>query len=174
MSTSNAVLVVYYSVTGNTARVARDLAARLNADIEIIHDKARGTGVLGRLSTTLDAWRQAPAKIGALRRNPEDYAITVVGTPVWNGQITPAARAYLNQTARRTQSVAFFITSSDTDISQMARSLEAAAGRTAVAAEGFTAADLADAATYETMLADFAYRIAHRIARRYRAVRKAA
>lgn len=174
MTTSKSVLVAYYSVTGNTATVARDLAARLDADIEIIHDKERGTGVLGRLGTTFGAWRQAPAKIGALRCNPEDYAITVVGTPVWNGQMTLAARAYLNQTAGRTQSVAFFITSSDTDISQMARSLEAAAGRTAVAAEGFNAADLADAATYERMLADFAGRIAQRIARRYRAARKAA
>lgn len=36
MQASKQVLVVYYSLSGNTARVASDLAARLGADLESI------------------------------------------------------------------------------------------------------------------------------------------
>jgi menaquinone-dependent protoporphyrinogen IX oxidase len=160
MSASKHVLVVYYSMTGNTARVARDLASRIDADIESIQDHSHGGGALGQFTGAFDAWRKAPAKIGALLRDPAEYAITVVGTPVWVGQMTPAVRAYLKQTSGRLHNVAFFVTSGDTDVGKIQPSLELAAGRKAVASAGFNATELGDAATYETKLAVFAEEIA--------------
>src|SRR5688572_9341 len=127
MSTSKSVLVACYSLTGNTARVARDLAARLGADLESIQDKGHGTGFLGQFAAALDAWRQAPANISALQQDPAQYSITVIATPVWVGQMTPAVRAYLKQTRGRIQSVAFFVTSGDTDVGKLLPSLEAEA-----------------------------------------------
>lgn len=155
MNTPKRVLVAYYSLTGNAARVARDLAARLGADVESIQDTGHGTGALAKVAAAFDAWRKAPAQISAVQYDPAEYAITIVGTPVWVGRMTPAVRAYLNETKGRAQSIAFFVTSGNTDVKRIAPSLEVAAGRKAVASAGLNASELRDAATYERKLSAF-------------------
>lgn len=152
MNASKPVLVACFSSTGNTARVARDLAERLNADIESIQDRRHRAGLLGQFTAAIDAWRAAPGKIEPLRYDPADYAITIVGTPVWTAKMTPAVRAYLRETRGRIQSAAFFVTSGNTDIGKLLPSLESAAERTSVASAGFNAHELRDAATYERKL----------------------
>lgn len=153
MNTSKSVLVAYYSLTGNTARVGRDLAARLGADLESIQDKGHGIGVMGQFTAAFDAWRRAPARISPLQQDPAQYALTVIGTPVWTWQMTPAVRAYLKQVRGRVQNVAFFVTSGDTDVQKILPSLEAEAGQKAVASAGFSARELNEPATYEAKLA---------------------
>ncbi len=155
MNEPKQVLVTYYSLTGNTARVAQDLASRLGADVETIQDPRHGKGTFGQFTAAFDAWRKAPARIGFLRHDPAHYALTVVGTPVWMWQMTPAIRAYLNTTRGRARHLAFFVTSGDTDIKRVAPSLEAAAGQRAVALTGFNARELANHFTYERKLGDF-------------------
>ncbi|WP_129645793.1 flavodoxin family protein [Peristeroidobacter agariperforans] len=152
MNASKPVLLAYFSSTGNTARVAHDLAERLGADIENIQDRRHRAGMLGQFTAAFDAWREAPGRIGALRYNPADYAITVVGTPVWTAKMTPAIRAYLRETRSQIQSAAFFVTSGDTDIGRLLPSLESAAGRASVASAGFNGKELRDAVIYERKL----------------------
>ena len=154
--TNKCVLVAYYSLSGNTARVARDLAARLNADIESIQDLEHGTGLLGRLAAVFDALRKAPASIGTIQHDPTAYELIVVGTPVWVGQMTPAVRAYLQAIRGRTRNVALFVTSGNTGIEKIAPSMETLAERQAAASIGFNAKELAAAATYKERLDTFA------------------
>jgi len=149
------ILVAYYSLTGSTARVARDIAARTGADIESIRDPGHGVGFFGFLKDSLDAWRGIPAKIDPLARNPGDYALTIIGTPVWTRSMTPAVRAYLNQTQGRTGNVAFFVTSGNTEVARVAPSMEALGQARAVAAAGFNAQELKDQKLYEQKLAEF-------------------
>lgn len=47
-----------------------------------------------------------PAHIGPLSKNPADYALTIIGTPVWVGTMTPAVRAYLQNNQERLHNVA--------------------------------------------------------------------
>lgn len=155
MSATRRALVAYYSLTGNTARVARDLAARLDADVESLQDKGHGTGFVGQLQAGYHAWRKVPANIGAVQRDPSDYAITIIGTPVWAWQMTPAVRAYLQRMSRRFRNVAFFVTSGDTDVGKLVPSLEALAGREALASAGFNQQELLDPQEYERKLAAF-------------------
>jgi hypothetical protein len=154
-SAEKQVLIVYYSLTGNTARVPRDLAVRLNGDVESIQDEGHGTGFLGQLTAAFHALRKTPARIGTIQRDPTRYAIAVVGTPVWSWQMTPAVRAYLQNTRGKIRNVAFFVTSGDTDVARIAPSLEALAGRKAVASAGFNARELADADTYQRKVSAF-------------------
>lgn len=154
-ATPKQALVVYYSMTGNTARVARDLAARLNADIESIVDRSHGVGFAGYLVAAYHAYRRAPAPIGAMQRDPSGYAVTVIGTPVWVGQMTPAVRAYLQRMKGRSGKVAFFITSGGTDIEKVIPSLEAEGKCKAVTSKGFTARELGDPVVYEHKLSTF-------------------
>lgn len=155
MNATKRVLVVYYSLTGNTARVAKDLATRLDADVESIQDKGHGVGFLGQLTAAFDAWRKAAATIGPIQCNPSQYEITLIGTPVWVGQMTPAIRAYLQATDGRFQNVAFFITSGDTEVEKIFSSLEALAKCKPVASTGFNARELINTAAYEAKVASF-------------------
>jgi flavodoxin len=150
------ILVVYYSLAGNTARVARDLAARLDADVESIEDKRPRTGFVGHVLAACDAVRKASAPIAPIKRDPAEYALTIVGTPVWVGQMAPAVRSYLQQVSGKLGPVAFFNTSGDTNIEKILPSLELAGNCKAHAWIGFKASELKHADVYEQKLSAFA------------------
>lgn len=155
MNATNNVLIGYYSLTGNTARVARDLAARLHAEVESIQDPTQGPGRLRTLVGAFNAWRKKPTRIAPLRHDPADYAVTIVGTPVWMGAMTPAVRGYLMQIAGRARSVAFFVTSGGTGVEKVLPSVEALAGHKVIASAGFNGGDLRDTVAYEKKLSAF-------------------
>ncbi len=155
MSDTKGTLVVYYSLTGNTARVATDLAAKLDADLESIRDRGHGVGFWAALKAGYDAMKDRPARIDPLQRDPADYALTLIGTPVWGWKMTPAVRAYLQQTAGRLHDVAFFVTSGNTDVTTLLPSLEGLAKRTAIASAGFNGRELADGIVYKRKLSRF-------------------
>lgn len=154
MNSARSLLVVCYSRSGNTRRVAMDLSQRLDADIEFIRDK-QGAGILGQISGAWRAWRELPAPIGPLQHDPRGYGIVVVGTPVWAWRMTPEVRAYLNMAKGKLRKVAFFVTSGDTDVAQVVPALETVADCTAIAAMGWNTRELADKAVYEAKLTAF-------------------
>jgi len=158
------ILVAYYSLSGNTARVARDIAARTGADIESIHDDGHGVGIFGFLKDSLDAMRGIPAKIRPPAKDPADYALVIVGTPVWAGKMTPAIRAYLQQTRGRSNNVAFFTTSGNTAVAKVAPSLESLSDTRAIAWAGFNARELGEQGVYEAKLSAFLSNIQGRYA----------
>jgi hypothetical protein len=148
---------VYYSLGGNTARVARDIARMTRADVEVLHDRDRehGVGYLGYVKAAIDALRERPATLGDLTRDPRNYSLTVIGTPVWAGRMTPAVRAYLQRFKGDLPRVAFFVTSGNTDASKIVLPMERIVGHKADAFAGFNAADLADPHKYEARVGAF-------------------
>jgi len=149
------VLVVYYSVSGNTARVARDIAKALNADVESLRDRNHGTGFWGYLKAGLNAARGIATTLGDTSFNPRNYDLTIVGTPVWAWHMTPAIRTYLERHGTELGNVAFFVTSGDTDAERIVPSMESIVKRPAVAFTGFNGRQLADAGVYSRRLDDF-------------------
>jgi flavodoxin len=104
------VLVVYYSRSGQTEFVARQIAARCNADIERIEDGRSREGVLGYLRSALEAlvgWRPEIQK-GRLR--PADYDLVIVGTPVWFWGVASPVRSWVLRHRRALDHVAVFCT----------------------------------------------------------------
>jgi flavodoxin len=148
-------LVVYYSMTGNTARVARDIAKRTGADLESIRDRQHGTGFFGFIKASFDALRGATVDVSPILRDPAEYALTIIGTPVWVGSLTPAVRSYLQKTRGKNARVAFFVTSGNTDVARVLPKLEAAADAHAVGAVGFNAQELQVQNLYEAKLTGF-------------------
>jgi len=155
MTNGKRILVVYYSSTGNTRRVAQDIAARLGADIERINDEKNRRGLFGLIGAALDSARERPAQITPTSKCPSDYALIVVGTPVWAGKMTPAARAYLRMIRGSLSDIAFFTTSGATDAEKIVPAMEALAGRQAVAFSGFNDRELKTAALYDQKLSLF-------------------
>jgi flavodoxin len=104
------VLVVYYSRTGYTRRVAGEIAAQCGADVEEIRDSVARSGILGYLRCGREAMRRQQPVIAAATRNPAGYDLVVVGTPVWAGTLASPVRSWLSAHSAEITRVAFFCT----------------------------------------------------------------
>lgn len=133
------VLVVYYSRTGTTRKVAEQIAAALGAEIEELADLKKRAGVIGFLRGAFDGLRKKTATLADTRHNPADYTLVVVGTPVWAGNMTPAVRAWLAAHADRLPDVAFFCTTGGSGIARTFAGMAALAGKDALATLALTA-----------------------------------
>jgi hypothetical protein len=128
--------------------VATDLAARLGADVAELRERTSRRGFLGHLRAALDSLRERPAVLGDVGKRAADYDLTIVGTPIWTGRITPAIRTYLTTIRGQCRNVAFFITSGATDVARVLPTMERLADSPAIASMGLTERDLRDEAVY--------------------------
>ncbi|MGM5482771.1 MAG: flavodoxin family protein [Nanobdellota archaeon] len=102
------VLVVWYSRTGITRKAGQAITKKLNADCEEIYDAVDRSGVSGSLKSGKDAIQKKTTSLKPLKKNPEDYDIVVIGTPVWAFTMCPAIRTYLKRFKGKIASAAFF------------------------------------------------------------------
>lgn len=105
------VLVVYYSRTGTTKKLAQKLSVELGADIEEIIDRKNRSGLIGWLFGGRDGMRRIPTDIDPIKNNPENYDVVLIGGPLWGFKgVAPASRTYLLQNKDKIKQVAFFMT----------------------------------------------------------------
>ena len=104
------VLVAYYSRTGNTRRVAEAIAKSLEAEVEDIRDYENRLGVIGFLRSGYEALRRRPAAIQPVKKNPEEYDVVVIGSPVWARSLSSPVRAYLTMHGHKIKEAALFAT----------------------------------------------------------------
>lgn len=122
------VLVVHYSRTGNTEKVAAELAQALGADTEAIIDKKSRKGPIGWLSAGKDSSRKTPADIETPKKDPAGYDLVVIGTPVWAWTVSAPVLAYLRKFTGKFPEVAFSLTY-DGNMEKTFDDMTAAAGR---------------------------------------------
>jgi flavodoxin len=103
-------LIVFYSRTGITRKVAQELGPMLSADIEEIVDTKSRAGALGYLGGGKDAAMKNPATIQPALKDPSQYDLVVIGTPVWAFTVSPAVRTWLTQNAAKLRQAAFYCT----------------------------------------------------------------
>jgi flavodoxin len=105
------ILVVYYSRTGTTARVADMLGAELGADVERIREPGKHAsrlGARGYVRSLLDVMRHHRVEVMPPTHTLHDYDIVVIGTPVWAGSPCAPVQAWLQENSRHLRHVAFF------------------------------------------------------------------
>jgi flavodoxin len=122
-------LVVYYSRTGTTRGVAETLAQKLDADLEEIVDRKRRGGVIGFMGGGKDALLKKVADIDEPRKDPAEYQLVLLGTPVWAGSVTPAVRAYIELKAASLPDVAFFLTTGGSGIDKTFQAMAELCGK---------------------------------------------
>lgn len=106
-------LVVYYSRTGTTRKVAQELAEALGADIEELKERANREGAKGYLEAGRDSMRKRPAELEPVSLNPADYDLVVMCGPCWaQGMCTPT-RTYGTEHKDSLSRVAFVATAGD-------------------------------------------------------------
>ena len=87
-------LVVFYSRSGSTKKIGEEIAKTLNADIDEIIDRKDRSGIKGLFTGPIDILLDKHTKIES-KKNPLEYDLVIIGTPVWLGTMTPAIKTYL-------------------------------------------------------------------------------
>ena len=103
-------LVVYYSRTGNTRKVAEEIAKALNADVEELTDQGSRKGIFGWLRSGKEGMSRMDAKITDVKKFPGNYDVTIIGTPIWGWNMSSPVRTYLGQFGDRINKAAFYCT----------------------------------------------------------------
>ncbi len=102
------VLIVYYTRTGNTAKVAQELATELGADVERVEEKRDKAGLMGAIRSGKNLFLNKLADIESPKKDPSQYDIVVIGTPILLNQMSLPIRAYITRFKHKFKSVAFF------------------------------------------------------------------
>lgn len=135
-------LVVFYSRTGNTRAVAREIAGALDARIDEIRAPGFGPGVGGALRALLLALRGRPASIEGLRYDPAEFDLVVVGGPVWAAHMAAPVGTYLRERRAALSRVAFFLTFKGQDADPAFKEMAEAAGQKPLQSASIRAAEI--------------------------------
>ncbi len=161
-------LVVYYSNSGRTRCVAEAIARELSADIEEIEEKRprptyrlgdgekKGGGGIARAAGA--AVLGLGSGIKKATHSVADYDMVIVGTPVWVGSVSPAARSYLKQQKKSLPQVAFFCTRKGEATPRIFKQMGALAAKEPVATAS-VATDDVNSGAYEAAVSSLAARL---------------
>lgn len=101
-------LVVYYSRTNTTRKLAEKIASEANADIEEIRPKVNYQGKLGYIRGGKDAMSEKIIDLEEMKNDPKDYDVVYIGGPVWASKAANPLISYLNN--NDFNNVKFFLT----------------------------------------------------------------
>jgi len=153
------VLIVYYSKTGHTQKIAQDIAKQMDAEIEEIIDQKKRTGVLGFITGGRDAMTKKETLISRMRKNPANYKLVILGSPIWAGNIAPAVRTYINRYRDSLPPVAFFFSSGGKTPDQVFEKLSGVVKEKPVVMTGLSHSEIKDDNIYKIKISLFIHSI---------------
>jgi len=104
------ILITYYSRTKTTERVAKEIQKKLDCDIEEIIDLKNRSGALGWIKSLFNVFGGKQAKIKPIEKDPSDYDLVIVGTPVWASTMSSATLTYLTENKEKFKDISLFCT----------------------------------------------------------------
>jgi menaquinone-dependent protoporphyrinogen IX oxidase len=147
-------LVVYYSRTGNTKKVAEEIARVLQCDIEELHDQQKRKGLMGYLRSGREAITKQNIIVQELQNQPKNYDAVIIGTPIWAWTMSTPIRAFLEQYKADFTKVAFFCTSDSTPGEKTFSYMKEVCGKQPLNTLSITKKDLT-ANTYQEQIQQF-------------------
>lgn len=153
-----APLVVFFSRTGHTRRIAYEIAAALDADIGEIHEPGDRRGLLGYLRSSVEAVFGMTPRLSPDRLDLRQRPLVIVGTPIWFWNIASPVRSFLLGHRTRMGRVAFFCTFGGSGERRVLRDLRSLCGRAPVATLALTERQCA-AGAHDDELARFVARL---------------
>lgn len=103
-------LIVYYSRTGFTRRIAEELAELVDADLQPITEDRSREGIAEFFRSAIEAYRARPADIRPAQHAPDPYDLVIFGTPVWAGHTSSPMLGYLKTYKLQVHKYAAFCT----------------------------------------------------------------
>lgn len=147
-------LVVYYSRTGHTSKIAQELAVALECDIEEIIDTKKREGVLGWIRSGRDAGNQSLTVLKDPINDPANYDLLIIGTPLWAGHVSTPVRTYIQQNQANLGKLAFFCTAGGDKFSGAFDDMKDLCKMSPVATLGVKAKEIKEG-SYRSRLEDF-------------------
>lgn len=107
-------LCVYYSRTGATEKLMKEIASELKCELVKLDDGVDRSGLGGWLRSGMQAMaRRLPAVKPVKTAFPLGiYDLVIVGTPVWAGRCSAPVRSFLTQYGEELRRTAYVITRS--------------------------------------------------------------
>ena len=124
-------LLVFYSRTGHTRTIAEELSKELQCDTDEIIDTVKRSGPGGYLTSGKQATKRELTKIEPAKKDPSQYDIVIIGTPVWALTMSTPVRTYLTENKGKLGKVAFFLTFSGFGAESTFHDLEDLCGKNA-------------------------------------------
>lgn len=104
-------LIIFYSRTGTTKKIAEEISNYLNSDIEEIIDKKNRTWIIWFLWAGKDAALKKIVEIWETKFDPTNYKNIIIWTPVRDFTMAAAIRTYLTQNCKSLpKNIHFFCT----------------------------------------------------------------
>ena len=106
-------LVIFYSLSGNTKFIAEVIAKAVDADILELKTKCeliKKDGFMKYFWGGKRVMMKEKPKLIPLEKNPADYDIIFIGTPVWAWNYTPPLRSFFSQVKLNGKKIALFCT----------------------------------------------------------------
>lgn len=112
MESSKNILVIYYSFEGNTRFIAEAVAREIKSDVlELkVKNDIKTKSFLKFLWGGKQVLQKKTPELLPLDKNPEDYEIIFIGTPVWAFTFAPALRTFLKDVKLKDKKIALFCT----------------------------------------------------------------
>jgi len=153
-------LVVYYSRTGNTKKVAWAIAEALKGKAEVTVEELVDTksrqGILGWFRAGGDASLKRAVPIRPVQAHVAGFDLVVVGTPVWAFTMASAVRSFLVEHGANMQRSAFFCTMGGSGAKGAFAAMEQVSGKVPVATLVITEKQLRDEKTLSEKAKTFA------------------
>ncbi|MBY9007173.1 MAG: flavodoxin [Candidatus Lokiarchaeota archaeon] len=117
------ILVVYYSLTGNTKLIAETIAESINAKILALKPVKELKAESGRtyIWGGYQAKMKRKPKLKEFDINPLDYELIILGTPVWAWTFSPPIRSFLSKFNLSNKNVALFMSHDGRGVKAMKR-----------------------------------------------------
>lgn len=110
MAKKRKVLVVYYSLDGNTEFIAHTIANAVGATVLKLQPKKtlKCTGFLKYFIGGMQVIFKKKPELLPYEIKPEDFDILFIGTPVWASSFTPALNTFFSKTRLKDKIIALF------------------------------------------------------------------
>jgi flavodoxin len=152
------ILVTYYSKDGHTKKVAESLAKSLKVDIDEIVDLRNRSGIKGWLLAGRDGMKGALTEIKT-SKNPKNYDLVILGTPIWAWNSAPATRTYVTKFKKEIKNLALFSTAHIDGVKKTKEALEKVWGKEIKLAEGWITIDFENSKKYLEKINSFGERV---------------
>jgi flavodoxin len=152
------ILVVFYSRSGNTKKIAESISESLDCDIEEIVDTEKRGGIFGYIKSGYEAFRGKLSKIEDPKNDVSQYDLVIIGTPVWAGKMAVPVRTYITQNHAKFGKTAFFSTAGGTNFDSTFSDMKEVSGASPIAEIGIRAKEVQDG-SYKPKVAEFLTKI---------------
>ncbi len=122
-------LLVFYSRSGYTREAAQAIASTMDCDVEEIQEVTSHKGWLGYLRAGYEALKLKPAAIKLTAKNPADYEMVILGSPVWASHVPSPLRTYINAQKNKFKRIACFCTMGGSGAQKVFEEISALCGK---------------------------------------------